>query len=279
FGCERAAYYGESIRDERGWRLSFPQPERVHFGKAIDVLHMTFMQRLVSTGEIGSVESAVDLAYHAGMFGEWTEEPDTDTFRVQITNAARLLVGEVGHKEQDGVPLDWLPLDGISMQGFNGQSIEIPAMFGERPMVATPDYLWSEDGEITAWLDVKATDRAFSYPDKWLGAEAAVYTLACTMTNGGVAPRRIGYLEYRRNAKPYWHLTWTEEPALLNRLADRYVVRWRKALAAGDPDLLSFNPSRCKECEYSRPIPGVGFEGCPVGMILPSLKEGATDGD
>ncbi len=277
FGCERAAYYGETVRDERGRRLRFAMPERVHFGSAIDVLHATLVRRLVDRGEAGDLDSAVDIAFHAGVAGEWSEEHDDDTFRVRLSNAARLLVGEVTHPNQEGVPLEWLDLDGISIQGFDGKSIEVPGVFGDRPLVATPDYLWQRDGDVVGWLDVKSTDRAFSYPDKWLGAESVIYTLACTLHNAGVVPEQIGYMEYRRNAKPYWHIEWTREPTLLNRLAERYVIRWSKALEAGDPDLVSFNPKNCSTCDFARPIDGVPFEPCPIGAILPHQSEGANE--
>jgi hypothetical protein len=34
--CERKAFFGETVRDAEGRRLSFPMPERVTFGTAVD---------------------------------------------------------------------------------------------------------------------------------------------------------------------------------------------------------------------------------------------------
>lgn len=281
FGCEREAWYGDQVRDENGHRLRFPMPERVHFGTAIDVLHANLTRAKRDREPVplagAAFESAVDLAYYAGLDGEWEEEPDRETFRLQIWNAARLLVGMVeGPKEQaPGVPLDWLPLEGLKIQGLDGVSLEVLA--DGRPVVGTPDYLWEDaEGTLLGWLDVKATARSFSYPDKWLGAEASLYSWLCVQQNGGILPGFAGYMEYRRLAKPYWHLTFTRDPAMLVRLADRYLNRWRKALAAGDPDLVSFSPKECADCPYSKPIDGVAFDGCPIGQIVNS-QEGATE--
>lgn len=274
FGCEREAFYGETIRDERGWRLQHPMSEQMHFGKAIDVLHATLTKRRLDADRAGALvdyDSAVEIAYHAGVFGEWDEEPDRETFRVQVENAARLLVGATpGPPEQaPGAPLLWLPLKGLHIQGLDGRSLELPGVFGSKPLGGTPDYVWTDDeGVLHGWLDVKAVKRSYSYPDKWLGAEATIYTYLLTRLNEGVVPGFVGYLEYRRLAKPYWHQTILREPTLLARIATAYITRWQKALANGDPDLLSFSPKECADCPYRRPMPEVGFDGCPIGAIV-----------
>lgn len=279
FGCEREAWYGETVRDDRGWRLHHPMPEKVHFGKAIDVLHSAAMKRRLDGQEV-EVAPLVDLAYYAGVAEMWAEEEQDDfdrdaareVFRVKIENAARLLVGEVAGPpaQAEGVPLDWMPLEGLHIQGLNGVSLEVPDVFGGRPLGGTPDYVYvdPETGTMVGWIDVKAVERSHSYPDKWLGAEATVYTYLLTVLNGGEVPGFVGYLEYRRLAKPYWHMTIQRNPQMLAGLAGRYVERWRKAIANGDPDLLAFNPKECADCPYSQPIPEVGFTGCPIGAIV-----------
>lgn len=279
FGCEREAWYGETVRDERGWRLRHPMPEKVHFGKAIDVLHAAAMKRRIDGREI-EVDPLVDLAYHAGIAETWAEEEQDDfdrdaareVFRVKLDNAARLLVGEVAGPpaQAEGVPLDWMPLEGVHIQGLNGVSLEVPNVFGDRPLGGTPDYVYvdQESGTMVGWIDVKAVERSHSYPDKWLGAEATIYTYLLTVLNGGQVPGFIGYLEYRRLAKPYWHMTIQRNPIILAGIADRYIRRWRRAIEIGDPEVLSFNPKECADCPYSRPIPEAGFPGCEIGAIV-----------
>jgi hypothetical protein len=273
FGCERESWYGETIRDAKGWRLQHPMPERVHFGKAIDLLHAILMRRRAAglPDPYQRLDDAVDMAYHAGVYGPWDEEPDRDTFRVQIENAARLLVGEVaGPPEQaPGVPIEWVPLEGLHIQGMDGKTLEIPGVFGDRPLGGTPDYVWTDtDGVLHGWADVKAVSRSMSYPSKWLQAEPSIYTYLLMRLNEGVLPGFAAYIEYRRLAKPYWSMTVLREPGLLARIAGLYINRWQKALANGDPDLLSFNPSECSDCPYRRPIPEVQFSGCPIGQIV-----------
>ena len=53
----------------------------------------------------------------------------------------------------------------------------------------TPDYVYTDDtGLLQGWLDVKTTDRAFTYPAKWHSAEAAIYTYGMLLLNGGELP-------------------------------------------------------------------------------------------
>lgn len=279
FGCEREAWYAETVRDERGWRLRNPMPEKVHFGSAIDVLHSACMKRKIEGREI-ELEAVVEIAYRKGIAEPWAEEEQEgfdrgearEVFRMQIVNAARLLIGEVEGPpvQAPGIPLDWMPTEGLHIQGLDGISLEVPDVFGDRPLGGTPDYLYidSETQTMVGWIDVKATARSYSYPDKWLGAEATVYTYILTLLNGGQIPGFAGYLEYRRLAKPYWNITILREPRMLAALAARYVIRWRKAIEAGDPDLLAFNPKECGDCPYSGPIPLADFPGCEIGKIV-----------
>jgi hypothetical protein len=167
-------------------------------------------------------------------------------------------------------------------QGLDGVTLEVPNVFGSRALGTTPDYVFTdEDGNLVAWLDVKAVERAYSYPAQWTKAEAVIYTYALMRLNAGVLPAWCGYHEYRRNAKPYWMLTTTEDlSAAWLQLAEHYVRRWNTALQVNDVNALQFNPKACGKCPFRLPIAEADYAGCPVGQsvvqVSPVTEEGAV---
>lgn len=275
YGCERERYYGERVRLPNGWRLRFPMPERVHFGSAIDTAHSVIVGALVRGEDITerTIAFAVDAGFEDGTKSEWSELRDDDVFRTRIANAVHLLLrpDPEGHR-----PVDDLPLDGIHIQGIDGESLRIPEGFGDRDLGATPDYLWTEDGMATAWLDVKARGRASSWPAQWLKAEPCIYTLALTLHNGGIPPQWIAYQEYIRVTKPYWITTRRDVTPDLMALARHYINRWTTALDADNPDGLSFDASLCGKCDFREAIPAANYPGCPIGAASIGIAGGLT---
>ena len=82
----------------------------------------------------------------------------------------------------------------------------------------------------------------------------------------------LGYAEYRRNVKPYWITTWRAgDMGGLARLAERYVLRWNKALGADDPDMLQFNTKGCGKCVFRGAVPDTTHTGCPIGQAVESI--------
>ena len=301
FQCERQHWYEETVRMPNGWRVRRLMPEKVHFGKAVDVAHAQAIKYLLDGATLedvqGKVPQLTELGYYAGLQEQpWADkdgqpydvtDEDKAVFFTQLGNALMLLTGLAENRVPKGmpepmqpVPLLQVPLNGVHVQGMDGVTLEVPGVFGERALGTTPDYVYTDDGVLVGWLDVKCTDRAFSYPAKWHTAEAAVYSYALLRLNEGVPPTFAGYQEYRRNAKPYWITTWRQgDVGGLARLAERYVLRWRKALEAGDPDLLQFNTKDCRKCMFREAVPETDHPGCPIGQAVAAigLEEPTSD--
>lgn len=299
FGCERQHWYEERVRLPNGWRVQRLMPEKVHFGKAVDVAHAQAVRWLVDGAELGDVQERVprlvEMGYYAGLAEQpWaddkTGEPydvtpdDREVFAIQIGNALALLTGLAPNNVPDQypqpaekIPLLQVPLPGIHIQGMDGQTLQVPGVFNDRALGATPDYVYTEGGLLTAWLDVKCVDRAYTYPQKWHGAEATIYTYALLRLNEGVAPDWIGYQEYRRNVKPYWIMTQRRQTAQLARLAERYVLRWDKALESDDPDMLQFNTRECAKCVFRQAVPDTTHTGCPIGQAVADIGMGKEE--
>lgn len=259
--CERQGYYKETVRDASGRRLSFPMPERVIFGKAVDVAHGYIVER-IRDGERWTLDAAVTLGLAAAERDEdsYALVEDKATFAVQVENAMTLFT-----EQPDGLERLRPLIPGIRIQGDNGASLSAPADDGT-PDIGTPDY-WLADGSI---LDVKTTGsaegygRAYDERKFWNKGEMAFYSHLVTSLTGALPPRLI-YQVYVRQAKPRWQ--WIEVPGngalvTLGRLHSR---RWRKGFAAGDPDLFGHDLSYCGECPYREAIAGL-HDGCPIGQ-------------
>lgn len=298
WGCEREAYYKETVRDAEGRRLSLPMPERVHFGAAIDSAH----SELVSTVrevKLGHLEPArvdwrerVAAAHLEGMkrarAGRWDAWPveaaaeavgdatSWEVFSLQLRTALEKLVGILPNhpKGEDSVPgippLMWLGDEHeLLFQGLEGTSLRVEGQVAGEALTGTPDYVREVAGVYTEWVDVKAVSRAYSYPLKWVAAESVLYDYLLTVVNGGVPPDRHTYLEYRRNVKPYWALTTAPVNAAASvGVARGLMRRWELALAHGDVDTLSFSPNTCGECPFREAMPEVGHGGCSLGQAV-----------
>lgn len=330
FGCERATFYRETIRDERGRRLDDGAEEPVLFGIAIDRAHGILMDRRLSVGPEDASLLGVDLsdegeglpltedmlwenvasAVRSGVDsarGRLLREPMTDDdwrlLAQRVGLAAEKLVGlwpnrvkvKPGQRDvaeddleyvrlpepegtPEGPPIAWLDQPpGITTD--LQRKMYAPDVVGGRGLSGMPDYVFSRDGVIVGWVDVKALGKSGSYPAKWAAGEAVAYDYLCRAENGGTLPEWHGYLEFRRVGKPYWALvTAPVEPSALT-LADAYFRRWGRALDLGDPDVLSFTPGRCHDCLFRSRIPEVGFGGCAIGeasvTVAPPAEEEA----
>ena len=252
--CERKGWFGEHVRDADGRRVRFPMPEKVTFGKAVDVAH-GFIIWHEARGEAWTLEEAVaeGLKEAAQDAGSWALIDDTATFALQVTTAMRLFV-----TMPDGLERLRPYLDGIRIQGDNGRSLKAGDIIG------TPDYLLPEGSVV----DVKTSGRVYS-PDKfWQSPEMGVYALLATAENGAVPPKLI-YQVYVRVAKPYWQWIETEGTADLVEIGRDSADHWREVIAFDSPTKVATNTMFCKDCAFRKPLPEYNFEGCSVGRRMP----------
>jgi hypothetical protein len=259
--CHRKGFYQETVRDEKGWRLRFPMPEKVLMGSAVDSAH-SYIAWHLREGRPWTRDAAVREGLKRARSDEqsWSllSDEDEEIFHRQLDNAIHLFM-----ISPDGLERFRAEIPGIRIQGNEGESLRADDVIG------TPDYLLA-DGSV---LDVKAAGQRYSEAKFWRSPEMPVYAYLAASESGVIPPRLI-YQVYVRVGKPYW--MWLEQPGTpeLVSLGQVHAAHWRAALAAGNADLFAFDPTFCGDCPFANPIPDVGFEGCPVGLLQP--KEAAA---
>lgn len=301
WGCERQRFYEETVRDpSTGWRLRFGMDEKVHYGSALDVAHGYLTNQVLQGVPLPDLDLAGAVTRGLSKArGDLWDKPTTDetwtTMEAQLVQALEKLVGirpnypddykgaRFSVQEPIRWPLTFAASPGVAApltlmaQGRNGESFRIPRQVAGRSLVGTPDYSWWDpQGEVfLGWLDVKSTGRAYTYPKKWAEPEAVLYDYLLATLNGGALPTVHAYLEYRRNAKPYWHLTWAPIQSGAIRLARMLLARWEKALTEGDINGLSWDVSKCLECPWREAVDGI-HGGCTIGQSVADIDPTTT---
>ena len=260
--CERRGWFTEHVRDDEGRRLRFPMPERVTFGKAVDVAH-GFIVWHESRGEPWTLDEAVaeGLKEAAQDADSWALIGDPETFAIQVGTAMRLFL-----THPDGLERLRPHLSGIRIQGDDGRSLKAGDVIG------TPDYLLP-DGSV---LDVKTSGRVYTDAKFWQSPEMGIYAYLVTAESGGVIPPKTIYQVYVRTAKPYWQWIETEGTADLVEIGRDTADHWREVIAFDSPTKAAANTQMCKDCPFAQPLPEYGFEGCSVGRRMPRLEEVAA---
>lgn len=286
WGCERDRFYSETIRTPDGRRLPLVSDEKMLFGTAIDRAHSQLMfarREGAATLEELPVSRAIQAGTSQARAEPHADEIDWTTFDLQVETAILKLVGVIPNanpnRDASGpAPIWWIPTYGLKIQGDDGESIVIQDGFAPgRSLAITPDYGFLARGAWTGWVDVKTTGKAFSYPQKWAGAEAVIYDLGMALANGGELPRTHAYMEYRRNIKPYWELTQAEVLPDSVALARAFIRRWQLALDGGTVDALGFEVGACQGCRWREMIPEI-HAGCPIGQSVVAITT-PTEGD
>lgn len=256
--CERKGYYGESVRDENGRRLSFPMPERVTFGSAVDdaVGYIVYQDR---QGLAWTEDDAVTIGYGTAKAAKgWGLVPDPEVFGIQLQNAIHLYV-----TQPDGLArIRPLYAEGLRIQGNNGTSLKAGDVIG------TPDFI--TDARV---IDVKTWSRNEGEKKFWRSPEMGVYAYLFAAENGAL-PETVAYQAYIRVSKPYW--TWIETPGTtaLVEFGRETASHWRELLALGRPELFPTDTTYCGDCPFRAPLPEVGHPGCAVGRLVP-IEEAA----
>jgi len=257
--CERKAYYGETVRDAEGRRLSFPMPERVTFGTAVDeaVAYIVWHDR---QGDLWSIEQAIRVGLDAaeGQKG-WDLITDKESFGIQVTNAVTLYVNSA-----DGLArIRSLYGERLTLQGNDGESLKAGDVIG------TPDF--KTDRRVG---DLKTWGRNDGEKKFWRSPEMGLYAYLYTAENGAL-PETVFYQAYIRVNKPYW--LWLEIPATtdLVEYGRETAAHWRGLLELGRPELFPTDTTFCGDCPFRQALPEFGHEGCAVGRLLPVIEEAA----
>jgi hypothetical protein len=269
--CERKGFYSETVRDPEGRRLSFPLPERVTFGSAVDeaVGYLVYRDLNGDVEPDWTDEQFADIvgndARIIGMHAAeralgWPLVTDRDTFELQVANAVKLYC-----TSPDGLArIRSLYPERLRIQGENGQSIKAGDIIG------TPDFL--TDASV---VDVKTWGRNDGAKKFWRSAEMGIYAWLVTSIDGTM-PRRLAYQAYVRVSKPYW--TWLEitdeaEIAALVSMGRETAAHWRGLLEIGRPELFPTDTYYCGDCPFRDPMPDHGHDGCAVGRLVPRTEE------
>ena len=119
FSCERQSYFGETVRLPNGWRVQRLMPERVHFGKGLDVAHAQAVHWMLDGAAIEDLQTAdrvqrlMELGYYVALAEPWSDDAgqpyertdeDTAVLALQLANAIALLVGAAPNRLPKDLP-------------------------------------------------------------------------------------------------------------------------------------------------------------------------------
>lgn len=262
--CDRKSYYGETVRDANGRRLPFVASESMLFGKAIDVAHGYIVWHIREGREYQLSDAMLDglEAARADADG-WAALPSAAAFIDEVRVAIHKF-----HNQENGLDRLMPLIPGIAIQGNDGETLRAGDVIG------TPDYMLADGSP----LDVKTSKYGtgqWSYDESAFTskAEMPIYALLSASINGAIPPRLI-YQTYVRSRGGYWMWAEVEGTAAHVELGRLHAAHWRAAIKANDPDLLSFNTKWCGDCQFARPMPDIGFEGCAVGGQVRTFSDG-----
>jgi hypothetical protein len=257
--CERKGYFSETVRDAGGRRLSFPLPERVTFGTAVDeAVSYAVWQDMHGTEP--DIEAMVRIGTEAAQKAKgWSLVPSEEVFGIQLRNALSLYLSS-----PDGIArIRALYPENLRIQGDDGRSLRAGDVIG------TPDFL--TDRRV---IDVKTWGRNDGEKKVWKSPEMGIYAYLFTAESGAL-PETVAYQAYIRVSKPYW--VWIEVPATVE-LVDfgrETAAHWRALLEIGRPELFTTDTTYCGDCPFRLPMPEVGHDGCAVGRLVPVEEEAA----
>lgn len=269
--CERKGFFSETVRDDNGRRLSFPLPERVTFGTAVDeaVAYLVYRDMRepdwpeFDFADVVGNDARIIALQAAEKAQGWPLVTDPDTFAQQVNNAISLYLSQ-----PDGIArIRALYPEHVRIQGNDGQSLRAGDVIG------TPDFI--TDASV---IDVKTWGRNDGVKKFWRSAEMGVYAYLFASIDGEL-PKRLAYQAYIRVSKPYW--TWLEvtdeaEIAGLVSMGRETAAHWRGLLEIGRPELFPTDTYYCGDCPFRDPMPDYGHDGCAVGRLVPRTEEDAA---
>ena len=254
--CGRKGWFSEKIRLEDGSRLPFIAPERVAFGSGLDEAILIIAEAL-RAGRTWDESDVVDEALTAVM-ARPTIGIDWEIFEAQLRAAIKIFVYDVLEPEL-------VTFRNVYLQGLDGESLKVDGLIG------TPDFIfrkWKGEEGATMILDLKASARSKSVKDL-RSAEMAFYSYLWSRYSAGELPG-VGYLTYVRTKRPTYQLITGKATGEHLLLAEQYLAATRSVVGRDSVEEVAFTTSFCGSCEWRKPNPLVGFEGCSVGRLIAS---------
>lgn len=259
--CARKGWYSEAVRDDNGRRVSVPMPERVLFGTALDeaVQLVVWNVREGTTLSAELLEEAVQEGLGAMASRPGAEDLDPVLMEAELELALTKFVTDV---------LPTIPMDGLRLQGDDGESLR------DGDYIGTPDMLVL--GDNPAVWDVKSSPRSKSARDLF-SPEMAHYAALYHALYGALPV--VGYITWVRTKEPKWHVLGRQATTLHLALAQAYRSATRVALDATEVDSLPFNTAMCGTCEWKAHRPELNFGGCLVGQAVEELESDGKEGN
>jgi hypothetical protein len=268
--CNRKGWFAEKIRTADGARLPLIAPERVAFGAALDeaILEIVVAIRENAPWDLRTVHH---LGVQAAMTRPHKDDIDWEKFKADLWLALELFRSDVLQEGTGEKPL--INFQGSLVQGINGDSIRVQTRaFGD--VIGTPDFIISgktrSNGRDLV-LDLKSGARAKSEKDL-RGAEMAFYAYLYAEKWGGDLPD-VGYLTFIRTKVPRFQIITGPATADHLRLAEQYLITTKSVVARETAEEVGFTTSFCASCEWNKPNPAVGFDGCSIGLLMAVEEE------
>jgi hypothetical protein len=183
---------------------------------------------------------------------------DWEIFEAQLRAAIKIFVYDVLEPEL-------VTFRDVYLQGLDGESLKVEGLIG------TPDFIfrkWRGEEGATMILDLKASARSKSAKDL-RSAEMAFYSYLWSRYSAGELPG-IGYLTYVRTKRPTYQLITGKATGEHLLLAEQYLAATRSVVGRDSVEEVAFTTSFCGSCEWRKPNPIVGFDGCSVGRLIAS---------
>lgn len=273
--CNRKGWFAEKIRTADGGRLPLIAPERVAFGAALDEAILEIVVA-IREGAPWNMEAVHHLGMTAAQTRPHKADIDWEKFKGELRVALELFRSDILRDDGLGDP-PLIDFRGALVQGINGDSIRvITEAFGE--VIGTPDFIISGRTRANGRdlvLDLKSGARAKSERDL-RGAEMAFYAYLYAQKWGGDMPD-VGYLTFIRTKAPRFQILTGSATADHLRLAEEYLQTTKFVVARETADEVGFTTSFCPSCEWSKPNPAVGFDGCSIGRLV-AIEEEADNG-
>jgi hypothetical protein len=263
--CNRKGWFAEKIRTADGGRLPLIAPERVAFGAALDesILEIVVAIRENAPWDLRTVHH---MGVQAAMTRPHRDDIDWEKFQGELWVALELFQSDILRDGLGEPPV--VDFHGALVQGINGDSIRVNTRaFGD--VIGTPDFIISGRTRANGRdlvLDLKSSARAKSERDL-RSAEMAFYAFLYSQKWGGDLPD-VGYLTFIRTKTPRFQFITGTATADHLRIAEAYIATTKSVVARETADDVGFTTSFCGSCEWAKPNPTVGFDGCSIGLLM-----------